>query len=219
MSPSTAPPPFALPSMTWKSPHYFHPPGDFRVFAFLRNVWATSFPSVAVPLSLIGTFGVMYLCHYSVDNLSLMALTISTASSWTMPSSSSKNISRHIENGMKPYEAAMKGASEIGFTVISMSTSLVAVFIPILLMVSRRTPLPRIRRCSQRGHRRFAFHFSNYHSHDVRPLPSHETGRHNRLYHFRENVQIVCCAPTMFSLRWVLRHHSSSLVTFRPRSA
>src|SRR2546426_2220441 len=106
----------------------------FVVFAFLRNVWATIIPSVAVPLSLIGTFGVMYLCHYSLDNLSLMALTISTGFVVDDAIVVIENITRHIEGGMKPYEAAMKGASEIGFTVLSMSTSLVAVFIPILLM-------------------------------------------------------------------------------------
>ena len=106
----------------------------FVVFAFLRNVWATIIPSVAVPLSLIGTFGVMYLCHYSLDNLSLMALTICTGFVVDDAIVVIENISRHMESGMKPFEAAMKGASEIGFTVLSMSTSLVAVFIPILMM-------------------------------------------------------------------------------------
>src|SRR5437660_6157680 len=106
----------------------------FVVFAFLRNVWATIIPSVAVPLSLVGTFGVMYLCNYSLDNLSLMALTISTGFVVDDAIVVIENITRHIENGMKPFAAAMKGASEIGFTVLSMSTSLVAVFIPILMM-------------------------------------------------------------------------------------
>ena len=104
------------------------------VFAFLRNYWATIIPSVAVPLSLVGTFGVMYLCGYSIDNLSLMALTISTGFVVDDAIVVIENITRHMENGMKPFAAAMKGASEIGFTVLSMSTSLVAVFIPILLM-------------------------------------------------------------------------------------
>src|SRR2546425_971529 len=106
----------------------------FVVFAFLRNVWATVIPSVAVPLSLIGTFGVMYLGRYSLDNLSLMALTISTGFVVDDAIVVIENITRHIEGGMKPYEAAMKGASEIGFTVLSMSTSLVAVFFPILFI-------------------------------------------------------------------------------------
>src|ERR1700675_2336334 len=106
----------------------------FVVFAFLRNVWATIIPSVAVPLSLIGTFGVMYLCHYSLDNLSLMALTICTGFVVDDAIVVIENITRHMEAGMKPFDAAMKGASEIGFTVLSMSTSLVAVFVPILMM-------------------------------------------------------------------------------------
>jgi len=104
------------------------------VFAFLRNVWATAIPSIAVPLSLVGTFGVMYLCGYSLDNLSLMALTISTGFVVDDAIVVIENIARHMEAGMKPFAATMKGASEIGFTVLSMSSSLVAVFIPILLM-------------------------------------------------------------------------------------
>jgi len=104
------------------------------VFAFLRNYWATLIPSVAVPLSLVGTFGVMYLCGYSLDNLSLMALTISTGFVVDDAIVVIENIARHMENGLPNYAAAMQGASEIGFTVLSMSASLVAVFIPILMM-------------------------------------------------------------------------------------
>jgi len=104
------------------------------VFFFLRNVRATLIPSVAVPISLIGTFGVMYLLHYSVDNLSLMALTISTGFVVDDAIVVIENISRYIEQGLSPMEAAFKGASEIGFTVLSISLSLVAVFIPILMM-------------------------------------------------------------------------------------
>jgi multidrug efflux pump len=104
------------------------------VFLFLRSGWATVIPSVAVPLSLIGTFGVMYLLGYSLDNLSLMALTISTGFVVDDAIVVIENISRHLEDGMKPLDAALRGASEIGFTVFSMSTSLIAVFIPILLM-------------------------------------------------------------------------------------
>jgi len=103
------------------------------VFVFLRNVWATIIPSIAVPLSLVGTFGVMYLFGYSLDNLSLMALTISTGFVVDDAIVVIENIARHIEGGMNPFAATMQGASEIGFTVLSMSTSLVAVFIPILL--------------------------------------------------------------------------------------
>ena len=104
------------------------------VFVFLRNVWATIIPSIAVPLSLLGTFGVMYLLGYSLDNLSLMALTISTGFVVDDAIVVIENITRYIEKGMEPMQAALQGAQEIGFTVLSMSTSLVAVFIPILLM-------------------------------------------------------------------------------------
>jgi len=104
------------------------------VFLFLREVWATIIPSIAVPLSLVGTFGVMSLLGYSIDNLSLMALTISTGFVVDDAIVVIENITRFLEMGMEPYEAAMKGSKEIGFTVISMSTSLIAVFTPILLM-------------------------------------------------------------------------------------
>ncbi|HUK90631.1 MAG TPA: multidrug efflux RND transporter permease subunit [Blastocatellia bacterium] len=104
------------------------------VFVFLRNGRATFIPSVAVPVSLIGTFGVMYLCGFSIDNLSLMALTISTGFVVDDAIVVIENITRYLEQGMRPMEAALKGASEIGFTVLSMSISLIAVFIPILLM-------------------------------------------------------------------------------------
>ena len=104
------------------------------VFVFLRSVRSTFIPSVAVPVSLIGTFGVMYLLHYSIDNLSLMALTIATGFVVDDAIVVIENITRHLEEGMKPLDAALKGAEEIGFTVLSISISLVAVFIPILLM-------------------------------------------------------------------------------------
>jgi multidrug efflux pump len=104
------------------------------VFIFLRNPRATLIPSVAVPVSLIGTFAVMYLCGYSLDNLLLMALTISTGFVVDDAIVVMENISRHLELGMEPFAAALKGAQEIGFTVFSISMSLIAVFIPILLM-------------------------------------------------------------------------------------
>src|SRR6266566_3958268 len=179
----------------------------FVVFAFLRNVWATIIPSVAVPLSLIGTFGVMYLCHYSLDNLSLMALTICTGFVVDDAIVVIENITRHIEGGMKPYEAAMKGASEIGFTVLSMSTSLVAVFIPILLMGG----------IVGRLFREFAvvlsvaIAVSLLISLTTTPMMCarflrHETGRHNRLYRFSENAFNRLLRTYDVSLRWVLRH-------------
>jgi multidrug efflux pump len=104
------------------------------VFVFLRNGRATLIPSVAVPVSLIGTFAVMYLLGYSLDNLSLMALTISTGFVVDDAIVVMENISRHLEQGMQPFAAALKGAQEIGFTVFSISVSLIAVFIPILMM-------------------------------------------------------------------------------------
>jgi multidrug efflux pump len=104
------------------------------VFLFLRNLRATLIPGIAVPLSLIGTFGIMYLLGYSLDNLSLMALTICTGFVVDDAIVVIENISRYREQGMAPFEAAIKGAAGIGFTVVSMSVSLVAVFIPILLM-------------------------------------------------------------------------------------
>ncbi len=179
----------------------------FVVFAFLRNVWATIIPSVAVPLSLIGTFGVMYLCHYSLDNLSLMALTICTGFVVDDAIVVIENISRHIENGMKPFAAAMKGASEIGFTVLSMSTSLVAVFIPILMMGG----------IVGRLFREFAvvlsvaIGVSLFVSLTTTPMMCarflrHETGKHNRIYRFSENAFNGLLRTYDFSLRWVLRH-------------
>ncbi len=104
------------------------------VFIFLRNGWATFIPSVSVPVSLIATFGAMYLLGYNLDNLSLMGLTIATGFVVDDAIVVIENITRHIENGMPAMKAAFKGAEEIGFTVLSMSISLVAVFIPILMM-------------------------------------------------------------------------------------
>ena len=179
----------------------------FVVFAFLRNVWATIIPSVAVPLSLIGTFGVMYLCHYSLDNLSLMALTICTGFVVDDAIVVIENITRHIEGGMKPFAATMKGASEIGFTVLSMSTSLVAVFIPILMMGG----------IVGRLFREFAvvlsvaIGVSLFVSLTTTPMMCarflrHEAGRHNRIYRFSENAFNSLLRIYDFSLRWVLRH-------------
>jgi multidrug efflux pump len=106
----------------------------FVVFIFLRNGRATLIPAVSVPVSLIGTFAVMYLFGYSIDNLSLMALTISTGFVVDDAIVVMENITRHLEDGMEPFAASLRGAKEIGFTVFSISMSLIAVFIPILLM-------------------------------------------------------------------------------------
>jgi multidrug efflux pump len=104
------------------------------VFAFLRDGRATLIPSVAVPVSLIGTFGFMYLCGFSINNFTLMALTIATGFVVDDAIVVLENTSRHIEKGMSPFDAALLGAREVGFTVLSMSLSLIAVFIPILMM-------------------------------------------------------------------------------------
>ncbi len=104
------------------------------IFVFLRTLWATVIPAVAVPVSLVGTFAVMYLLGYSIDNLSLMALTISTGFVVDDAIVVIENITRYREAGLSPMASALKGAQEIGFTVLSMSSSLIAVFIPILLM-------------------------------------------------------------------------------------
>jgi multidrug efflux pump len=104
------------------------------IFVFLRNVPATIIPSVAVPLSLVGTFGVMYLAGFSINNLTLMALTIATGFVVDDAIVMIENISRFIEGGMKPFQAALKGAEQIGFTIISLTFSLIAVLIPLLFM-------------------------------------------------------------------------------------
>ena len=104
------------------------------IFLFLRSLRATIIPSVAVPLSLIGTFAVMYLLGYSLDNLSLMALTISTGFVVDDAIVMIENISRFLEEGMPPLEAALTGAGQIGFTIVSLTVSLIAVLIPLLFM-------------------------------------------------------------------------------------
>jgi len=106
----------------------------FVVFAFLRSARATFIPVVAVSVSLVATFGAMYLIGYSLDNLSLMALTVATGFVVDDAIVVLENVTRYIEEGMTPLEAALKGANEVGFTVLSMSISLIAVFIPILMM-------------------------------------------------------------------------------------
>jgi multidrug efflux pump len=177
------------------------------VFVFLRNYWATLIPSVAVPLSLVGTFGVMYVCGYSLDNLSLMALTVSTGFVVDDAIVVIENITRHLEAGMKPFAAAMQGAREIGFTVVSMSTSLVAVFIPILLMGG----------IVGRLFREFAITLSVavgislLVSLTTTPMMCalflrRDTERHGRLYHFAEAAFERLLRRYDIGLRWVLRH-------------
>jgi hydrophobe/amphiphile efflux-1 (HAE1) family protein len=104
------------------------------IFVFLRNVWATIIPSITIPVALVGTLAVMYVCGFSLDNLSLMALTIAVGFVVDDAIVMLENIVRHLEEGMRPIDAALKGAGEIGFTIVSISFSLIAVFIPLLLM-------------------------------------------------------------------------------------
>jgi HAE1 family hydrophobic/amphiphilic exporter-1 len=104
------------------------------IFLFLRNFWATVIPAVTVPLALIGTFAVLYELGYSLDNLSLMALSIAVGFVVDDAVVEIENIVRHMEEGLPPYEAALKGSGEIGFTVMAITFSLIAVFIPLFLM-------------------------------------------------------------------------------------
>jgi hydrophobe/amphiphile efflux-1 (HAE1) family protein len=104
------------------------------IFLFLRSLWATVIPSITIPVALVATLGMMYICNFSLDNLSLMGLTIAVGFVVDDAIVMLENIFRHIEDGMKPMEAALQGAGEIGFTIVSISFSLIAVFIPLLLM-------------------------------------------------------------------------------------
>src|SRR5437899_3009388 len=177
------------------------------VFAFLRNAWATAIPSVAVPLSLLGTFGGMYLAGYSLDNLSLMALTISTGFVVDDAIVVIENISRHLESGKKPFAAALLGAREIGFTVISMSTSLIAVFIPILLMGGIVGRLFREFAVTLS----VAIGVSLFVSLTTTPMMCarflrHEHRGHGAAYRFAENAFNGMLRRYDICLRWVLRH-------------
>jgi multidrug efflux pump len=182
------------------------------VFVFLRSLRATLIPSVAVPVSLIGTFAIMYLCGYSVDNLSLMALTISTGFVVDDAIVVMENITRHLENGMKPIEAALRGAREIGFTVFSISVSLVAVFIPILMMggivgrlfrefaVTLSTAIAVSMLISLTTTPTMCAHF----------LKGHGEQKHGRLYYASEKVFDSLLAFYRRTLVWVLDNPGST---------
>jgi multidrug efflux pump len=186
------------------------------VFFFLRDWRATMIPSVAVPISLIGTFGVMYLLDYSVDNLSLMALTIATGFVVDDAIVVMENVVRHMEAGVPRFEATLRGVREVGFTVLSMSLSLIAVFIPILLMGG----------LVGRLFREFAVVLSI--SIGISMLVSLTTtpmmcarilGRkhdvqHGRLYRWSEAIFDDILHTYEHSLAWVLRHSSLMLVVF-----
>ncbi len=183
------------------------------VFLFLRNLRATMIPGLAVPISLIGTFGVMYLCGFSIDNLSLMAMTISTGFVVDDAIVVVENISRYLEQGMSPYQAAVKGTQEIGFTVISISLSLVAVFIPILLMGG----------LVGRLFREFAITLSTavvvsmVISLTTTPmmcaklLRHHEASEHGGMYNSSERIFDWMLNRYEVSLKWVLKHSRLTL--------
>ena len=178
------------------------------VFVFLREVRTTLIPSVSVPLSLLGTFGIMYLLGYTLDNLSLMALTISTGFVVDDAIVVIENISRHLENGLSPYKAAMVGSKEIGFTVLSMSTSLIAVFIPILLMGGIVGRLFREFAVTLSA----AIMVSLVVSLTTTPMLSakfikpHDRQKHGRFYRWGEKGLAWLTSEYEHGLRWVLRH-------------
>jgi len=184
------------------------------VFVFLREVRATLIPSVAVPLAIVGTFGVMYLCGYSLNNLSLMALTISTGFVVDDAIVVLENVMRHIEDGMAPYPAALLGAREIGFTVVSMSTSLMAVFIPILLMSGLVGRLFHEFAVTLSA----AIAVSMVVSLTTTPmlcarfLKAHDPGAHGVLYRMSERGFLWLNRTYRVTLGWVLRHKRFMLV-------
>jgi len=183
------------------------------VFVFLRSVRSTLIPSVAVPVSLIGTFGAMYLLGYSLDNLSLMALTVATGFVVDDAIVVVENVTRHLEEGVPPFRAALQGAQEIGFTVMSISISLVAVFIPILLMGG----------IVGRLFREFAVTLSIAIAVSLvvsltatpmmcaRLLREHDHGGHGRLFRTSERVFDSVLRFYERTLGWVLRHQPLTL--------
>jgi HAE1 family hydrophobic/amphiphilic exporter-1 len=184
------------------------------IFLFLRNVSATIIPSLALPMSIVGTFAVMYLLDYSLDNLSLMALTLAVGFVVDDAIVVLENIVRHMEEGEKPYEAAVKGAYEIGFTIVSMTISLVAAFIPILFMSGMLGRLLRefaVTIC-------VAILVSGFISLSLTPMlcsrylrpPSED--KHGWLYHFLGRCLDLMNKGYEVSLAWVMRHHVTTMV-------
>ena len=184
------------------------------IFLFLRNVSATIIPSLALPMSIIGTFAVMTLLDYSLDNLSLMALTLAVGFVVDDAIVVLENIVRHMELGEKPYDAAVKGAQEIGFTIVTMTISLVSVFIPVLFMSGM---LGRILRefsvtiC-------VAILVSGFISLSLTPMlasrylrPPHDQ-KHGRFYHFLGRCLDAMNKGYGGSLAWVMRHHVTTMV-------
>ena len=186
------------------------------VFVFLRNGHATFIPAVAVPVSLIGTCAVMYLCGFSLDNLSLMALAISSGFVVDDAIVVMENITRHLEEGMRPMQAALLGAREIGFTVFSISVSLIAVFIPLLLMGGIIGRLFREFAITLSA----AILVSMVISLTTTPMmcsrvliPENEI-RHGRLYNWSERIFNKILSFYRTSLTWVLDHPALILGLF-----
>jgi hydrophobe/amphiphile efflux-1 (HAE1) family protein len=184
------------------------------IFLFLRNLGATVIPGVTVPLSLIGTLAVMYVLDYSLDNLSLMALTIATGFVVDDAIVMVENITRHLEDGASPFDAALKGAGEVGFTIVSMSVSLIAVFIPMFLMSGLIGRLFREFAATVS----IAILVSAVVSLTLTPMMSAQLlrdprgQRHGRLYWLAETCFDRMLAFYDRGLRWVLRHRAITLI-------
>ena len=186
------------------------------IFVFLRSLWATIIPSVTVPLALLGACALMWVAGYSLDNLSLMAFTISVGFVVDDAIVMLENITRHIEEGEKPFQAALKGSSEIGFTIISISVSLVAVLIPLLMMSG----------IIGRLFREFSvtiamtIFVSAFVSLTLTPmmasrfLKSHDEERHGRLYNLSEKGFTALANGYARGVDFVLRHRFATLLTF-----
>ena len=184
------------------------------IFVFLRKLWATIIPSAALPLTIIGTFGIMHLCGFGLDNLSLMALTISTGFVVDDAIVMIENIVRFIELGETPMQAALKGARQIGFTIISLSVSLIAVFIPLIFMTG----------IVGRLFREFAITLSVAVAVSAvvsltltpmmcaRLLKPESQARHGRLYLATDRMFKAMLDAYDHSLRWVLRHQLFTLL-------
>jgi hydrophobic/amphiphilic exporter-1 (mainly G- bacteria), HAE1 family len=186
------------------------------IFIFLRSIWATLIPSITVPLALLGACGAMWAASYSLDNLSLMALTIAVGFVVDDAIVVLENITRHVEEGMRPFQAALKGAGEIGFTVVSISLSLIAVLIPLLLMSG----------IIGRLFREFAVTLamtiiiSAFVSLTLTPmmasrfLRGHSDQGHGRLYQLSERGFTAMAKGYEHGLDFVLRHRFATLLTF-----
>ncbi len=186
------------------------------IFVFLRSVWATIIPSVTVPLALLGASALMWAASYSLDNLSLMAFTIAVGFVVDDAIVMLENITRHIEEGEKPFEAALKGSAEIGFTIISISISLIAVLIPLLMMSG----------IIGRLFREFSITIamtivvSAFVSLTLTPmmasrfLKSRDEQRHGRLYNLSERGFVALANGYASGVDFVLRHRFATLMTF-----